>query len=184
LCLGYYSTENPHVTTEEQLHQPGVTVWVGFSCKGVIGPIFLNRTVTHSLYLTMLRNTIIPQLRLQYGDEDFYLQQDGAPPHYAVTVREFLDKELPHRWIGRQGPFERTPRSPDLTPMDFFFWGVIKDKVFSRKPQHTIDDMSQFIREACQEIDNNKILCTKVDLSGETRLQECVLMMKAGNLST
>jgi hypothetical protein len=25
----YYSTENPHVTVEGQLNQPGVTVWVG-----------------------------------------------------------------------------------------------------------------------------------------------------------
>jgi hypothetical protein len=48
----------------------------------------------------MLRNTIIPQLWPQYDNEDFYFQQDGAPPHYAVTVREFPDKELPHRWIG------------------------------------------------------------------------------------
>jgi hypothetical protein len=35
--------------------------------------------------------------------------------------------------------------------MDFFFWGVIKDKVFSRKPR-TVDDMSQFIKEACQKL--------------------------------
>jgi hypothetical protein len=54
-----------------------------------------------------------------------------------------------------------------------FFWGVIKDKVFSRKPC-TVDDMSQFIKEACQEIDNNKNLCAKVCLSVETRLQEYV----------
>ena len=44
-CI-YYSTENPHVTIEEQLNQPGVTVWAGLSCKGVIGHIFFNRTVT------------------------------------------------------------------------------------------------------------------------------------------
>jgi hypothetical protein len=52
-------------------------------------------------------------------------------------------------------------------------WGVTKDKVFSRKPR-TVDDMSQFIKEANQEIDNNKNLCAKVCLSVETRLQECV----------
>ena len=34
--------------------------------------------------------------------------------------------------------------------------------------------MIQFIREACQEIDDNKNLCAKVCLSVETRLQECV----------
>jgi hypothetical protein len=29
----YYSTENPHVTIEEQLNQSGVTVWEAFHVK-------------------------------------------------------------------------------------------------------------------------------------------------------
>jgi len=57
--------------------------------------------------------------------------------------------------------------------MDFFFWGVVKDKVFSRKPW-TVDDMIRCIREACQEIDDSKELCAKVCLSVACRLQECV----------
>jgi len=57
--------------------------------------------------------------------------------------------------------------------MDFFFWGVVKDKDFSRKP-HTVDDMIRCIREACEETDNNKELCAKVCLSVASRLQECV----------
>ena len=36
----YYSRENPHVTKEEQLNQPGIRVWVGLSYNGVLGPIF------------------------------------------------------------------------------------------------------------------------------------------------
>jgi hypothetical protein len=36
----YYSTENPHVTVEEQLNQPGVTVLAGLSCKGVLDLFF------------------------------------------------------------------------------------------------------------------------------------------------
>lgn len=76
-----------------------------------------------------------------------------APPHYAVVVHEVLNEELPHRWISRRGPVEWPPRSTDLTPMDFFFWGVSKDKVFSRQPS-TVDNMMRFIRETCQEIDD------------------------------
>jgi len=68
---------------------------------------------------------------------------------------------------------EWPPRSPDLTPMDSFFWDVVKDEVFSRKPRY-VDDMIHCIREACQEIDNNKELCAKVCLSVASRLQECV----------
>jgi hypothetical protein len=42
----------------------------------------------------------------------FYLQQDGAPPHYHRHVRAYLDDTLPERWIGRRGAIEYPPRSP------------------------------------------------------------------------
>ena len=56
---------------------------------------------------------------------------------------------------------EWPPRSPDLTPMDFFFGGTVTDKAFARRPR-TVENMSQFILEACQEIDSNKNLCSRV----------------------
>jgi len=43
----------------------------------------------------------------------------------------FLDAAFPNRWIGRDGPTSWPPRSPDITPFDFFLWGYVKDKVFS-----------------------------------------------------
>jgi len=59
-------------------------------------------------------------------------QQDGAPPHWGSHVRRFLDVNFPNRWIGRDGPTPRPPRSPGITPLDFFLWGYVKDKVFSK----------------------------------------------------
>ena len=41
----------------------------------------------------------------------------------------FLDATFPNRWIGRDGPTPWPPRSPDITPLDFFLWGYVKDKV-------------------------------------------------------
>ena len=43
----------------------------------------------------------------------------------------FLDATFPNRWIGRDGPTPWPPRSPDITLLDFFLWGYVKDKVFS-----------------------------------------------------
>ena len=43
----------------------------------------------------------------------------------------------------------------------------------SRKPR-TVDDMTRCVREACQEVDDNKELCVKVCLSVTSRLQDCV----------
>ena len=41
-----------------------------------------------------------------------------------------MDATFPNRWIGRDGPTPWPPRSPDITPLDFFLWGYVKDKVF------------------------------------------------------
>jgi hypothetical protein len=59
----------------------------------------------------------------QFTDEDdregrVHLQQDGAPSLYFGEVREHLSTCFPDRWIGRAA---LTPRSQDLTPLDWFF---------------------------------------------------------------
>ena len=82
---------------------------------------------------------------------------------------ELLDSEFPGRWIGRRGAI----KWPDLTPIDFFLWGFVKDKVFARK-RRTVEDMIQFIIEASQEIDDDKDLCLSVCMSVISRLQQCV----------
>jgi len=41
--------------------------------------------------------------------------------------------------------------------MNSFFWGVVKDEVFSRKPR-SVDDTTRCIREEWQELDDNKEL--------------------------
>jgi len=46
-----------------------------------------------------------------------------------------LDATFPNRWIGRDGPTPWPPRSPDITPLDFFLWRNVKDKVFSTPVQ-------------------------------------------------
>jgi hypothetical protein len=52
-----------------------------------LGLIFLHTTVTHDLYPNTLKDTVLPQLQRQHDNDDFFFQQDRAPPHYAVTVQ-------------------------------------------------------------------------------------------------
>ena len=40
---------------------------------------------------------------------------------------------FPDGWIGRGGPTSWPPRSPDVTPLDFFLWGYVKTKVFTEE---------------------------------------------------
>ena len=70
--------------------------------------------------LEMFREEVVPQLQMKPIFDELFFQQDGAPPHYALRVRGYLNGVFPQRWFGRRGSIEWPPRSPDLTPMDFF----------------------------------------------------------------
>ena len=57
--------------------------------------------------------------------------------------------------------------------MDFFFRGVLKDKVYSQKPR-SVDDLKNYIRVAFQEINAQSDLCEKICRSLRERFQSCV----------
>ncbi|GFX98398.1 uncharacterized protein TNCV_4001671 [Trichonephila clavipes] len=62
---------------------------------------------------------------------NFIWQQDGAPPHWHFSLRDWLNIPVPNQWIGLKEPPDKTciawpPRSPDLTPCDFYLWGLIE----------------------------------------------------------
>ena len=54
----------------------------------------------------------------------------GAPAHFTLPVSQWLDQNLPGRWIGRGSPVAWPARHPDLTPLDFFHWGCMKENVY------------------------------------------------------
>lgn len=164
----YWDSENPRVTVEKSVNSPGITVWAAISSLGIIGPYFFEDTVTGEAYRHMLQTFFWP--RVQQHDQ-FYFQQDGAPPHYSRTVRQWLDYNFAGKWIGRRGPIEWPARSPDLTPPDFFLWGVIKNLVYAEKPRN-LQDLRQAIEQKFTTIDLE--LCEKVCRSIPERLQKCI----------
>ena len=59
--------------------------------------------------------------------------QDGAPPHFSCLVTVVLNERFTDAWIGRSGPIPWPTLSPDLSPLDFFLWGYIKNIVYAEK---------------------------------------------------
>ncbi|XP_029653233.1 uncharacterized protein LOC115226371 [Octopus sinensis] len=80
------------------------------------------------------------------------IYQDGAPPHWGRHVRQFLNQTFLDRWIGRYGPIPWPPHSPDITPLDFFLWGYVKDIMYQTKIWD-IADLKQRIRNAITTVD-------------------------------
>ena len=56
-------------------------------------------------YCDILREIAIPSLTSNRHIHHYY-QQGGASVHWALAVRELLNSNLQHRWIGRSGPTE------------------------------------------------------------------------------
>lgn len=63
-----------------------------------------------------------------------YFQQDRAPPHFGSNDEEYLNEIFPERWIGRKGHTDWLARSPDQTPLDFYFRGHFKSMMYCTKP--------------------------------------------------
>ena len=95
----------------------------------------------------------------------------STPPHYHRDARAHLDAAFPDTWIGRRGAIEYPARSPDFTPMDFFLWGYLKDKVYRTKPR-TIDALKMEIERQCRDIPND--LFRDVCESLGVRYQRCL----------
>ncbi|KAL4092216.1 hypothetical protein QTP88_026754 [Uroleucon formosanum] len=57
-----------------------------------------------------------------YGTSDFYMVHKD--------IRQFLNAHYP-QWIVLGGTIAWPPRSPDLTLLDFYFWGYMKQKVYA-----------------------------------------------------
>ena len=89
-----------------------------------------------------------------------FFQQDGASLHSALIVRNYLHEQFPGRWIGRFGPIEWPPRSPDLTPLDFFLWGHLKSVVYRNRPRN-IDELKEAIRQEIRSIPRETLLRAK-----------------------
>ena len=170
--LRYWSNENPHWFRSKALHPPRVTVWAALGSSGIVGPYFFEGNVNGVNYLDMLQNFYFPNVQQRPGFEYQVFQQDGAPPHWTLNVRDWLNANFPQRWIGRlPSPMQWPPRSPDLTPLDFFLWGYIKSKVY-RIPCPNLAELRQRIIEAFNEVSAEMI--QRVIVEYERRLRKCI----------
>ncbi|KFM61029.1 hypothetical protein X975_23527, partial [Stegodyphus mimosarum] len=150
-----WESENHHEYRDAQRDSPKVNVCCGLMHDRVIGPfVFTEKTVSSAVYLDMLENFVFPQL--EELQPNAFLQQDGAPPHWGTIVRSSLNDHFTGRLVGRGGPIPWPPRSPDITPLNFFLWEFVKDNVYRRSVSN-IDDLKARITTAIASVDADMI---------------------------
>ena len=86
-------------------------------------------------------------------------------------LQEILNNRFEDRWIGRSGNTKWPARSPDLTPLDFYLWGTLKQQVYYELPT-TREDMQVRITRAVSAISSAEI--QRAVLSTATRFQACM----------
>ena len=82
---------------------------------------------------------------------NIWLQQNGATCHTAEATLDVLRPGFEDRVISRRADVVWPPRSCDLTPLNYYLWGAVKEKCYADKPK-TIDALKENIREAIGEI--------------------------------
>jgi hypothetical protein len=130
----FWASENSRVIHEKMHRALIITVWVGTSSHGLLGPTFFEEKVNSKCYLSMLHNTFVPHLlATSFLLQTQWFMQDGIRLHTVNVVLDFLhvnSNRFPDSFTCRQN---WPPSSPDLIPCDCFLWGFLKEMIFPKK---------------------------------------------------
>ncbi len=132
-----------------------VMVFGAISSEGDVMPPHVFETglrVNTDVYLDVLSTVVFPWIKEIAGDRPWVWQQDSAPCHVSGKALawlkenscDFVDKET---W---------PPSSPDLNPMDYFFWGVLESRT-NRHPHTTKASLITSIKEQCRVMEREMV---------------------------
>ena len=125
-----FGTENPHAYIEK-------VSWTFF---------FDNEQGEGDRYRAIFNEFLFTK----FEEEDIgniWFQQDGATCHISEATLDVLRPVFEDRIISGRADDVWPPRSSDMTPLDYYLWGVVKDKCSPEKPE-TINALKYNIREA------------------------------------
>ena len=100
----------------------------------------------------MLNKFLFTKIEEQYIG-NIWFQQEGATYHTAEVTLDILRPILEDCIISRKADVVWSPRSCDLTALDYYLSGAGKDKCYADKPE--IVALNDNIRETIGEIHDN-----------------------------
>lgn len=89
--------------------------------------------------------------------ENIWFQQDGCPAHNTRDVQNLLRQEFNNNVISNKGPVSWPARSPDITPLDFYLWGYVKNEVYELDPPANVEELEYRVRDILSGINGNTI---------------------------
>lgn len=170
----FYARENPHMVLEvENQRKFSLNVFCMLMDNRFWYFIY-NENLNGDRYIDIIRNVVeefVDDLPLRVADSCWY-QMDGAPAHSTRAVDEKLTELFRDRWWGNKGPRLWPPRSPDLTPVDYYLWGRIKELVYAT-PIDNENDLRLKITAAFENLQPGEIK-QATSHSVQNRILECL----------
>ena len=120
------------------------------------GPFFFENeqgeavTVNGDHYRAMMNEFLFTKIE-EKDIGNIWFQQDGATCHTAEAILDVLRPVFEDHIISPRADIVWPPRSCDLTPLDYYLWGAVKDKCYVDKPE-TIDALKDNILEGIDQI--------------------------------
>ena len=106
-------------------------------------------TVNGHCYRAMLNEFLFTKIE-EKDIGNIWFQQYGAKCHTAEATLDVLHPVFENRIISRRAAVVWPLWSCDLTPLDYYVWGAVKDKCYADKPE-AIGALKNNIREAIDE---------------------------------
>jgi hypothetical protein len=102
-----WAYENPHVILPSH-HQQwfSINTWAGICGDNLFGPHVLPNRLNGWNYRHFL-NTNMPDFLANVPliiRRELHFMHDGAPTHFSLFARRYLNQKFPGWWIGRGGP--------------------------------------------------------------------------------
>ena len=131
----YCSLGNPHLIWSNR-HQVScsVNLWCGILKSTLTGPIYFDGLLTSESYSEILSGLLADFLEGEVSLWDLSRMWSSMMVHRTqiCATMYIFGADI---WYSNNRLRRSTdhPRSPDLSPLDFFLWGFLKSKVYERK---------------------------------------------------
>ena len=105
----------------------------------------------------MLKSVLWPAVRAVSSRRQYFFQQDGATAHCTNMVMDWLRGKFGERIISHNSALAWPSRSPDLSPLDFWFWSVCLREL-RRVPPTSLEGLQETVNNFVQRLDKEEII--------------------------
>ncbi|HLJ31149.1 MAG TPA: transposase [Candidatus Babeliales bacterium] len=170
----FWASENPHVTKEAGFQEKFSFNVFCMLMDNQLHYVIYEESLNSRNYVNILRTDVenfVDNMPLEDYRSCWY-QLDGAPAHCTREVSAELDRIFDDRWIRRLGPWNWPPRSPDLNPLDFYLWGMFKEKVY-KSPVNSKEELLLRVTQEFRNLDPTEIRSATTN-AVNTRILKCL----------